>query len=103
MCVICDHNKEKKEKKKREREHMGVRLELKVRQECLVVRNEIYMCGYLTCPLCDDRSGYMVRMCAVLLNYKRQLLAVLPQFNFSLLQGSSVTEQLTKSLLQGPL
>lgn len=33
----------------------------------------------------------MLRMCAVLLNYyKRQLLAVLPQFNFSLLQGYSI-------------
>lgn len=28
-------------------------------------QNEIYMCGYLTCPLRDDSSGYMMmRMCA---------------------------------------
>lgn len=67
---------------------MGVNLEVNVRDECLVGANKMYMCGNLTCPLHDDSSGYMVRMCAVLLNsYKRQLLAVLPQFNFSLLQG----------------
>lgn len=62
------------------------------------------MCGYLTCPLCDDSSGYTVRMCAVLLNYKRQLLAVLPQLNFCVLQGHSTTEpQLTKPTATGPV
>lgn len=50
-----------------------------------------YMCGYLTCPLCDDSSGYALRMCAVLLNWKRQLLAVLPQLNSSSLRGRSTT------------
>lgn len=53
--------------------------------------------------LCDDSPGYMMRMCAVLLNYKRQLLAVWPQVNFSLLQACITVPQHDKSLQEAPL
>lgn len=56
---------------------------------------------YLTCPLCDDSSGCILRMCAVLVNYyRRQLLAVSPQFNFSLLQGYSIQHELQQQPLR---
>lgn len=43
----CGNAAFKKHQSERERE--------RVQEECRAALNHIYMCGYLTCPLCDDK------------------------------------------------
>lgn len=70
---------------------------------CLIVLiQKMYMCGYLTCPMWWQLRLHdaHVCVCALCSLAKRQLLAVWPQVNFSLLQACDVTvPQLTQSLL----
>lgn len=55
-----------------------------VQEECRAALNHIYMCGYLTCPLCDDKlhGAHVCRSAKFQEPTAGWRLAVLPQFNF---------------------